>query len=459
MSGTHSIQTYQEGIHSIIAKVYASEAARLADTNFTAVDIGKISLDTDSSTLHWLQQVTPSINWEEVGNAAQSQLNKVVVTGIKGTAGTINKGQLIYIYAHNSGPEADIQVELAKADSASTLPCIGIANETITNSTPGEVLVLGGVIGGIDTSGTAVGNPIYVSPTTAGAWTTTAPSGPYAVQPVGVIQHVDASDGEIAFAAQAYRPLSDAAPQALGAATQGTSNLASRGDHVHGHGNQAGGSLHADVVAGGASGFMTGTQATKLAGIAANATNSPLSATAPVNVTKNTAAAGSASEASRQDHKHDIDTAAPVAVGLANAEGNATSLARSNHVHAPPTASVATATSGTSTTSTTDVVMSGMTITPAAGTYLAMFSASGNLVDYDDDGWYSIYVGGTQEAHSERHMGNGFSTDMGGNVDFSLHTIAKVTVNGSQAIDVRYRQAGGGTFAINQRSLTLLPVS
>lgn len=39
------------------------------------------------------------------------------------------------------------------------------------------------------------------------------------------------------------------------------------------HGAQAGGTTHADVVAGGASGFMTGTQATKLAGIATGATN------------------------------------------------------------------------------------------------------------------------------------------------------------------------------------------
>lgn len=38
------------------------------------------------------------------------------------------------------------------------------------------------------------------------------------------------------------------------------------------HGSLGGGTLHADVVAGGASGFMSGTQATKLAGIATGAT-------------------------------------------------------------------------------------------------------------------------------------------------------------------------------------------
>jgi hypothetical protein len=56
---------------------------------------------------------------------------------------------------------------------------------------------------------------------------------------------------------------------------------------------------------------------------------------APVNVTKAAAAAGVATAPARADHKHDITTAAPVTVsGGANSEGVATSLARSDHVHA-----------------------------------------------------------------------------------------------------------------------------
>jgi len=56
----------------------------------------------------------------------------------------------------------------------------------------------------------------------------------------------------------------------------------------------------------------------------------------PVNVTKSANSAGVAATFARSDHKHDITTAA--AVGLSanstNAEGGATSLARSNHTHA-----------------------------------------------------------------------------------------------------------------------------
>lgn len=51
---------------------------------------------------------------------------------------------------------------------------------------------------------------------------------------------------------------------AVGTQAVGVSTNYAREDHVHGHGNQAGGALHASVVAGGAAGFMTGADKTKL---------------------------------------------------------------------------------------------------------------------------------------------------------------------------------------------------
>ena len=55
--------------------------------------------------------------------------------------------------------------------------------------------------------------------------------------------------------------------------------------------------------------------------------------TAPVNVTKAAAAIGTSGEPARADHKHDVTTAAVTTIGTANTEGTATSLARSDHVH------------------------------------------------------------------------------------------------------------------------------
>ncbi|MCZ6868101.1 MAG: hypothetical protein O7G84_01195 [Gammaproteobacteria bacterium] len=98
------------------------------------------------------------------------------------------------------------------------------------------------------------------------------------------------------------------------------------------HGVRGGGTQHADVIAGGADGFMTGADKTKLDGIATAA--AALTGAAPADVTKAAAAVGVATLAARADHKHDISTAAAVNVGTVNAEGSATSLSRSDHVHA-----------------------------------------------------------------------------------------------------------------------------
>lgn len=61
-----------------------------------------------------------------------------------------------------------------------------------------------------------------------------------------------------------------------------------------------------------------------------------LSNTPPQNVIKQTAAQGTATEASRDDHLHDVTVASPGAAvdGQAAAEGSATSLVRSDHRHA-----------------------------------------------------------------------------------------------------------------------------
>ena len=63
-----------------------------------------------------------------------------------------------------------------------------------------------------------------------------------------------------------------------------------------------------------------------------------LASAAPENVTKAAAAVGVGTTAARVDHKHDITTAAAstLSVGGSNAEGSASSLARSDHTHALP---------------------------------------------------------------------------------------------------------------------------
>jgi hypothetical protein len=58
-----------------------------------------------------------------------------------------------------------------------------------------------------------------------------------------------------------------------------------------------------------------------------------LSSSAPPQISKGAAAVGASTSLAREDHGHDVATAAPVTVGTANAQGTSTSLARADHVH------------------------------------------------------------------------------------------------------------------------------
>lgn len=219
----------------------------------------------------------------------------------------------------------------------------------------------------------------------------------------------------------------------------------------------------------------------------------PLTASAPANVTKAAAAVGTSNLAARSDHKHDISTASAVSVGTSNTEGTSTNLARADHTHevtgltitgqaqgdilyfngtswvrlAPGTAGQVLQTNGaganpswtfspavtpinvataTTTTSATDVLMSGMTTTPAAGNYMVWFSGDVSNGTNNTDVYTSIYVGGTQVSGSERYYRRGNQT-----ISNSFASMARVTVNGAQAIEGRWRTSGGTASCLNRQ--------
>lgn len=124
-----------------------------------------------------------------------SDATEIVQNARKGSAGTINKGQPVYISGYNTG-QSVIEVELADSDNASAMPAVGIANDSITNATTGQV-VLSGRVANIDTSAYSLGDSLYVD-TTAGALTATRPTGPTVqIQKVATVARVNASTGVI----------------------------------------------------------------------------------------------------------------------------------------------------------------------------------------------------------------------------------------------------------------------
>lgn len=116
------------------------------------------------------------------------------------------------------------------------------------------------------------------------------------------------------------------------------------------------------------------------------------------------------------------------------------------------------ATADTTTTSSTDVLMASMTITPVAGTYLVWFSTT---VDHSAQSVavvVSIYVGGTLKTDSVRSPVPRFNGIGANSLSPCVNTNGKVTVNGSQAIEIRWKVASG-TGTAHQRTLDILRIA
>lgn len=117
-----------------------------------------------------------------------------------------------------------------------------------------------------------------------------------------------------------------------------------------------------------------------------------------------------------------------------------------------------TATSSATTTSGTDAVMTGMTLTPIAGTYLAIFTGVIQQNVAGDSITISFYVGGVQDSTSimdAAPFAGGALTAGQASVPFVTHGI--YTVNGSQAIAIEWH-VSGGTGTVSQRKLSLVKI-
>jgi hypothetical protein len=119
---------------------------------------------------------------ESATNVVLGRDNVILCKNVTGLSMT--PGQVVYV----SGVTAGIpEVQLARANSLSTLPALGIVMDTITSTSIGQILQSGIVT--MDTSAFSTGDKVWVSTTTAGGLQNTRPSGTSGVfvQKVGVV--------------------------------------------------------------------------------------------------------------------------------------------------------------------------------------------------------------------------------------------------------------------------------
>ena len=126
------------------------------------------------------------------GSGVSGDATQLVVSARKGSAGTINIGDVVYVSGYNVGQDL-IEVEKADNSSAATMPAIGIVETTITNTLTGHVII-SGRLPSVNTAAFTAGDELYVG-STPGGLTSTKPTGTALIQKVGIVNRSHASNG------------------------------------------------------------------------------------------------------------------------------------------------------------------------------------------------------------------------------------------------------------------------
>jgi hypothetical protein len=111
--------------------------------------------------------------------------DKTFIRIFNDTGDSLDKGAVVYINGSHNQNVAN--VALAKSDSSTTMPAIGVVYATVSNGGEGLAITYGRA-SGVNTDGISVGETVYVSNTTAGGIIGTKPYNtlPHLIQNLGV---------------------------------------------------------------------------------------------------------------------------------------------------------------------------------------------------------------------------------------------------------------------------------
>jgi hypothetical protein len=171
------------------------------DDNGNLVNVNSVGLDTTPATV---PATVGTMSWDD-GDGVPSVLlkggNTTLQVGTQeyarvynDTGATLTIGQVVYI----SGAQGNrVAVKLARANVESTsFGTLGLVAESIANGAEGFIIVSGALYK-LNTTGLTAGAAVYLSPTTAGAYTTTEPQAPNQLVVLGFVERVHATVGSI----------------------------------------------------------------------------------------------------------------------------------------------------------------------------------------------------------------------------------------------------------------------
>ena len=145
--------------------------------------------DVFTTTIDNVINATSASHAEFADQATDAEDLYVTVKNTSG--GIINKGLAV----HATGVTGEnINVILADSSTPSTMPAIGLLEETLAINATGRAII-NGRLKNVDTSGLSAGANIFING--AGTLTVNKPTGSDEIQSIGVAGKIDASEGEI----------------------------------------------------------------------------------------------------------------------------------------------------------------------------------------------------------------------------------------------------------------------
>ena len=109
----------------------------------------------------------------------------------------------------------------------------------------------------------------------------------------------------------------------------------------------------------------------------------------------------------------------------------------------------------TTTTSTAYVTLNGMSLTPPAGSYNASFGCSIEASIKGQEVKVALFVDGVIVPSSVRRIHKGVSVNQG--AVYPVSSSDRISVNGSQVVDVRWVVSSGASVTCYERSLSVSP--
>jgi hypothetical protein len=135
-----------------------------------------------------------------------NQTRALFMLGTNKTGTTIAKGKAVYVSgATGNHPEITLAQANSELSSAST---IGITAEEIANNGTGKVIV-SGRLENVNTNGFAAGDTLFLSPSSAGGFTTTFPTQPNHGVLLGYVTRANTNTGVIEVVVKNYQELAE----------------------------------------------------------------------------------------------------------------------------------------------------------------------------------------------------------------------------------------------------------